>query len=257
MKTKFRRVAPATAFAACACFASLSFGQQPVGGQFSPLNQGPAAGLPATSAPAAGLPGGPNRMAPSQIGVNGIAVVDIAYIFKKHNRFDQEMKALKGRVEAAETDLKRMGEEIKKKQDQLKAYDQQKTFAPGSPEYKRLEEQILKDTGDFNLKRSLQGKEFMEQEGKLYFKVSLEIDDAVKVIATRNNIGLVLKFNGDDVDANDRNDILRNINKPIVYFDKNMDITPFVLQELNRSAPIAGPGGQPPATGMVPQPQRR
>ena len=100
-------------------------------------------------------------MAPAQIGVNGIAVVDIAYIFKKHNRFDQEMKTLKQRVEAAEADLKRMGEEIKKKQDQLKAYDQQKTFPPGSPEYKRLEEQILKDTGEFNLKRSLQGKEFM------------------------------------------------------------------------------------------------
>jgi Skp family chaperone for outer membrane proteins len=257
VKTKFRRVAAATAFAACVCFASLSFGQQPVGGQFPPMNQGPAAGLPAAGAPAGALPGGPNRMAPTQIGVNGIAVVDIAYIFKKHNRFDQEMKALKGRVEAAETDLKRMGDEIKKKQDQLKAYDQQKTFAPGSPEYKRLEEQILKDTGDFNLKRSLQGKEFMEQEGKLYFKVSLEIDDAVKLIATRNNIALVLKFNGDDVDANDRNDILRNINKPIVYFDKNMDITPFVLQELNRSAPVAGPGGPMPATGMVPQPQRR
>jgi len=257
VKTKFHWVAAATAIAACFCIALVSFGQQPTGGQFPPMNQGPAAGLPAAGAPTGVLPGGPSRMAPTQIGVNGIAVVDIAYIFKKHNRFDQEMKALKGRVEAAETDLKRMGDEIKKKQDQLKAYDQQKTFAPGSPEYKRLEEQILKDTGDFNLKRSLQGKEFMEQEGKLYFKVSLEIDDAVKLIATRNNIALVLKFNGDDVDANDRNDILRNINKPIVYFDKNMDITPFVLQELNRSAPVANGGGPLPPTTMVPQPQRR
>lgn len=98
----------------------------------------------------------------------------------------------------------------------------------------------------------------MEQEGKLYYKVSLEIDDAVKLIATRNNIALVLKFNGDDVDANDRNDILRNINKPIVYFDKNMDITPFVLQELNRSANIAGGAGTlPPGGSMAPQPQRR
>src|SRR5204863_565413 len=98
------------------------------------MNQGPAAGLAPAGAPAGALPGGPNRMASSQVGVNGIAVVDIAYVFKKHNRFDQEMKALKGRVQAAEDDLKRMGDEIKKKQDQLKAYDQQKTFAPGSPE---------------------------------------------------------------------------------------------------------------------------
>jgi len=252
VKTKFHGVAAATAFAACACFAWSSFGQQPVGGQFPPMNQGPAASLPAAGAPAGALPAGR-----PQVGVNGIAVVDIAYVFKKHNRFDQEMKALKGRVEAAEADLKRMGDEIKKKQDQLKAYDQQKTFPPGSPEYKKLEEQILKDTGEFNLKRSLQGKEFMEQEGKLYYKVSLEIDDAVKLVATRNNIVLVLKFNGDDVDSNDRNDILRGINKQIVYFDKNMDITPWVLQELNRSAPVANGGGPMPPTSMVPQAQRR
>ena len=252
MKTKFHWVAAATAFAACACFALPSFGQQPVGGQFPPMNQGPAASLPAAGAPTGAIPAGR-----PQVGVNGIAVVDIAYVFKKHNRFDQEMKALKGRVEAAEADLKRMGDEIKKKQDQLKAYDQQKTFPPGSPEYKKLEEQILKDTGEFNLKRSLQGKEFMEQEGKLYYKVSLEIDDAVKLVATRNNIVLVLKFNGDDVDSNDRNDILRGINKQIVYFDKNMDITPWVLQELNRSAPVAGGGGVLPPTSMVPQAQRR
>jgi Skp family chaperone for outer membrane proteins len=246
VKTNFRRVAAATAFATCACIAASSFGQAPVGGQFPPMNQGPAAGPPAAGAPS-------GAMMPSQIGGNGIAVVDIAYIFKHHARFDQEMKALKQRVEAAEADLKRMGDEIKKKQDQLKAYDAAKTFNPGSSVYKKLEEQILKDTGEFNLKRSLQGKDFMEQEGKLYYKVSVEIDDAVRIIATRNRISLVLKFNGDDVDANDRNDILRNINKPIVYFDKNMDITPFILQELNRGAGIA----VNPAASTAPQPQRR
>jgi len=249
VNTNFLRVAVATVFSACACFALPSFAQAPAGGQFPPLTQG------AATAPAAGAPasGGPNRIAPTQIGVNGIGVVDVAYIFKHHVRFDQEMKAMKQRVEAAEADLKRDGDEIKKMQDQLKTYDTQKTFNPGSPEYKKLEEAILKKTGDFNLKRSLQGKEFMEQEGKLYYKVSLEIDDAVKLIATRNSIVLVLKFNGDDVDPNDRNEILRSINKPIVYFDKNMDITGYVLQELNRSANVTmNPGGG----NMVPQPRR-
>ena len=248
MKTNLFLVAGATAFVACVSFVLPSFGQAPAGGQFPPLTQGPAAGLPAAGAPNSAMPSASGRVPP-----NGIAVVDTAYIFKHHARFDQEMKALKARVEAAENDLKRDGEEIKKMQDQLKTYDQQKTFNPGSPEYKKLEEAILKKTGDFNLKRSLQGKDFMEQEGKLYYKVSLEIDDAVKLIATRNNITLVLKFNGDDVDPNDRNDILRNINKPIVYFDKSMDVTPFVLQELNRGQGIA----VNPGANTVPQPQRR
>ncbi|HEY2760545.1 MAG TPA: hypothetical protein VGI75_07370, partial [Pirellulales bacterium] len=107
--------------------------------------------------------------------------------------------------------------------------------------------------GDFNVKKSLQGKDFMEQEGQIYYKVSLEIDDAVKTLATRNNIALVMKFNGDQVDASDRNDILRSINKPIVYYDPHMDITLYVLQELNRSAGVTM---NPAGNNMVPQPRR-
>jgi hypothetical protein len=68
-------------------------------------------------------------------------------------------------------------------------------------------------------------------------------------LATKNGIVLVLRFNGDPVDGNNRDEILRGINKAIVYNDPRMDITPYVLQDLNRSAaPGTGPiGVRPPA----------
>jgi hypothetical protein len=85
--------------------------------------------------------------------------------------------------------------------------------------------------------------------------VSREIDDAVKLISTRNGINLALRFNGDPIDPNDPNDILRGVNKAIVYYDTRMDITPYVLQELNRSNPGTGNIGVRPQGAGVPQPR--
>ncbi|HEY2761936.1 MAG TPA: OmpH family outer membrane protein, partial [Pirellulales bacterium] len=227
---------------------------QPGGGMMTPaqpFNNGMPTGQPNTGGMPAGQPGYPNAarpaVGPPQIGVNGIAVVDVAFIFKNYLKFKNQMDQMKQKVEAAENDVKRDQEEYKHLMDQLKQ------LSPGTEGYKKLEADMLKKQGDVNLKVSLQKKDFMEQEGRIYFNVSREIDDAVKQIATKNNIVLVLRFNGDPVDPVDRNDILRGINKPIVFYDPRMDITPYVLQDLNRSAAAgAGPIGVHPPTGTQP-----
>ena len=113
---------------------------------------------------------------------------------------------------------------------------------------------MLKKQGDLQIKVNLQKKDFMEQEGKIYFNVSREVEDAVKVFATSHNILMVLRFNGDQVDPSNRDDILRSINKPIVYYDPRMDITPYILQDLNRGSVGTGPiGVRPPTGGMPPR----
>ncbi|HTQ39136.1 MAG TPA: OmpH family outer membrane protein [Pirellulales bacterium] len=243
MKTTFSYIAFAAALAILAGNTSSSLAQAPQYGAPAP---GMTSGVGQTQPMAPPMQGAP--VANAGLGVNGIAVVDVAYIFKKHARFLQEMDMMKQKVEAAEQGLKKDQDDLKRMSDQLK------TFAPGSPDYKKMEADMLKKQGDINLNVSLQKKDFMDQEGRIYFNVSREIDDAVKQIATKNNIVLVLRFNGDPVDPADRNDILRGINKPIVYYDQRMDITPYVLQDLNRSAaPGTGNiGVRPQPTGTQP-----
>ena len=74
----------------------------------------------------------------------------------------------------------------------------------------------------------------------------------MRSLATRYNLILVLRFSGDGIDPSDRNDILRGINKQIVYYDQRMDITTLVLNELTRSTSV-----QPnPQMSNVPVPQR-
>ncbi len=178
---------------------------------------------------------------PNPAGANAskynIAVVDISYIFKKHERFKSTMEQMKKEMETIEAELKGDREKIAQ---QEQARNQ---FNPGSAEYKKAEEDIARQMADFNLKMGKLRKEFLEREAKVYFQTYLEVVDVVKYYAKRQGIGLVLRFNGEPVDPNRRDDVLREINKPVVVQDQ-IDITPDVLMLLNRDQSGGQPVGQ-------------
>ena len=101
---------------------------------------------------------------------------------------------------------------------------------------------------EFNLKMTRLRKSFLEREAQVYYQTYLEVADAVKTYSERHNIGIVIRFNGDPVDPNKREDVLKEINKPVV-FQNQIDITPDVLALLNRDpAQTARQPGQPGAT---------
>ena len=191
--------------------------------------QRPAA-APAPAAPAA---------APSASAATHVAVIDVGYIFKNHARFKGAMDKMKEQVMAAETGLKTERDRINGMMEQIKG------FNPGTPEFKKLEAEIAKAQGDFNVNAQLQKKEFMDQEAKVYLQVYTEVEKAVEQFAREHRIAIVHSFDGDPVDNSDRNQILRGITKPIVYLEPGIDITPDILKVLNTPVVAAHPAAQP------------
>jgi len=172
-----------------------------------------------------------HAQSPHPLGANaskyGIAVVDISAIFKRHNRFKATMENMKKEMEAIETELKADREKV------AQTEQQRNTFNAGTAEYKKLDEDVARMMAEFQLKMGRQRKEFMEREAKVYYQTYLEVVDAVNYYAKRQNIGLVLRFNGEAIDPNRRDEVLREINKPVVVQD-SIDITGDVLVLLNR-----------------------
>jgi Skp family chaperone for outer membrane proteins len=161
-----------------------------------------------------------------------IAVVDISYIFKNHKRFKTAMDSMKKEMEGIEGELKGDREKIA-------ALEQERnTFGAGTAEYKQRDEEVARQMAEFNLKMGKLRKDFLEREAKVYYQTYLEVVDAVKYYAKRQQIGLVLRFNGESVDPNRRDDVLREINKPVVVQDQ-IDITPDILALLNRDQPTS------------------
>lgn len=191
----------------------------------------------------------PNAAGANPAGSNAskysVAVVDISYVFKKHERFKTTMDNMKKEMDGIESDLKADREKIAQKE------QQRNTFNPGSNEYKQLDEQIAREMADFNLKMGKLRKDFLEKESKVYYQTYLEVVDAVNYYAKRQNIGLVLRFNGEPVDPNNRDSVLREINKPVVVQD-HIDITPDIIALLNRDQQGGGAAGAQPATARAP-----
>jgi Skp family chaperone for outer membrane proteins len=165
-------------------------------------------------------------------------VIDVGYIFKNHARFKAAMDKMKDEVMAAENGLKAERDRINGLMEQLKG------FNVGTPEFKKLEAEVAKAQGDFNVTAQLQKKDFMDREAKVYLQVYNEIEQAVSQFARQHGIAVVHRFDGDPVDSSDRNRILGNITKPIVFYDPQVDITPDVLKILNGAAVAGAPQAQ-------------
>jgi Skp family chaperone for outer membrane proteins len=186
-----------------------------------------------------------SAQAPNAAGANAtkynIAVVDISYVFKNHRRFKSAMESMKKEMEGIEGDLKGDREKI------AQLEQERNTFGAGTAEYKQRDEEVARQMAEFNLKMGKLRKDFLEREAKVYYQTYLEVVDAVKYYAKRQNIGLVLRFNGEPVDPNRRDDVLREINKPVVVQDQ-IDITPDILALINRDQPGAPSTPQNPQT---------
>jgi Skp family chaperone for outer membrane proteins len=156
-------------------------------------------------------------------------VVDISYIFKKHDRFRTTMESMKKEMESTEAELKADRDKI------AQLEERRNTYNAGAAEYKQLDEELARQMAEFNLKMTRLRKSFLEREAEIYYRTYLEVNDAVKYYATQHNIGIVIRFNGEPVDPNNREGVLREINKPVV-FQNQIDITPDILVLLNRDA---------------------
>lgn len=180
----------------------------------------------------------------------GIAVVDIPYIFKNYSRFRSTSEAMKKEMETIDANVKAERASI------AQAEQQRNSFNAGTPEYKKADEELARMMAEFQLKTSKLQKDFMERQAKLYYQTYLQVVEAVNMYAKSQNIGIVLRFNGEEVDANKREDVMRDINKQVV-FQNNIDITPDVLMLLNSGTQQAqqrpaGASNTVPRTGAQP-----
>lgn len=211
------------------------------------LVAGPLSFLLAAPAAAPGqVPGARGVAAPAAAPApsgTSVAVIDVAFIFKNHVRFNGQMNDMKRDIEGFDASIRGEQQNFAKKREQLTQ------FNPSSDQYKKAEEDLAHIKSDLDIKVAVKRREFLEQEAKIYFGIYREIEEAVAIFAQQNRIGLVLRYSGDEMKPDDRASVLQGVNRPVVYQDR-LDITQLVLGRLNAGATMpAGAGGAvPPAT---------
>ena len=168
-----------------------------------------------------------------------VALLDISYIFKHHTRFKSMMTDMKTSVQQAETWVKSEREALRKMAEGMQDY------RPGTPDHKAMQEEMTKRKANVAAQIELQRKNFLQMESKIYHTVYQEVLQEVDYYCKANGIAMVLRFNGESPNGDNPQDVLRFINKPVVWYNQGLDITGIVLSRLNRSElnPGLTPGG--------------
>ncbi|WP_231993626.1 OmpH family outer membrane protein [Pseudobythopirellula maris] len=175
----------------------------------------------------------PQAQAQNPAGANakkfGIGVVDINYIFKQHAGFRAAMDGMKTNFQSVETELKGEQQKI------VQAEKQKQGYNAGTPEYNKLDDEIVQMKAQLQLTVTRRRKALAEQEAAIFYKTYREVDQAIDSYAKHYEIGIVFRFSGDEIDPNNRESILQTINRP-VHFQNQIDITPDILAMLNRNS---------------------
>jgi outer membrane protein len=182
-------------------------------------------------------PGGPGYGPPAAAWPKTV-LIDVNYIFKHHERFKNMMGDMKNDVAQAEKSVNDEKSRI------LQLDKKLQDFVKGTPDYKALDEDITRAKANLAVKVQDQRNDFLQREAQIYNTVYQEILQATDYFCRQNGIDMVLRFNGDPVDPQRPDSVLTFINRPVVWYPQNVDITPIILKDLNRT-PVNAGGGAP------------
>ncbi|MCM2370911.1 OmpH family outer membrane protein [Rhodopirellula sp. ICT_H3.1] len=157
-----------------------------------------------------------------------IAVVDVAYIFKNNEGIKSQVKQVEENLKAFDTELQGKRSELKSAAEKLK------TFQAGSPEYTAQEERVASMESKLRLDMARKRKELADREAKIYYDNYQHIAAGVKVLAQHYKINLVLRYNSEDMNLEQGESVIRGVMKNIVYHDEALDMTPGVMQYLDK-----------------------
>ncbi len=169
-----------------------------------------------------------------------VALIDMSHVFKNYKKFDAMREGLKAQIGQSDKQAKAMAENIKAIQKEL----QSGTFKQGSPQYNTREKELIRLTAEFEAFRKNTQRELMRKESQIYKQIYIEVTGTVKKYAEHYNYTLVIRFNRDQIggeDGENPQQIISGMNRQVVYFRGENDITDPIVNYLNSQYAKANP----------------
>lgn len=149
----------------------------------------------------------------------GVAVIDLNYIFKNNPRFKSMTDEMRNSAKMADEEIRAKQETIRNMAKRLQE------LKPDSPSYRQLEQEIAAQQADLQAQVALRKREFERRETKIYYTVYQEVLEETQYFCRQNNISIVLKFNSEAVDEHKADSIVKQLNQGVVFADTRYDIT--------------------------------
>jgi Skp family chaperone for outer membrane proteins len=183
---------------------------------------------------------------PSGRAATPVAVIDLLYIFENHPGFQEQKARMDRAKEQKEQELLGKRDALKAKAEKFKAMD----LKPGTEQYSQYETELAQDEAKLQIDLKKANQDFIIAEGKMYYQTYQEVLDIVKWYAGQYNIGVVLRYTGKQVNPDNPEEIMKEMNEQVVYFNDAVNITGDILKQIQSRYPArvgnAPPRGQRP-----------
>lgn len=171
-----------------------------------------------------------------------IGLVDMARVFKEYKKFLALRDGLKATMETRMQEAQAIATEAKEISEVMKQ------LKPGSAQFIQKESRLAELTTQFQTKQKIAQAEYVREEAKIFEQIYVEARDVIKLYSEHFKYTLVLRFNSQSLDPEDKNpqSVANSLNKLVVYHRTQDDITDAIIEYLNRRY-------QPTSTPTVPQ----
>ena len=166
-----------------------------------------------------------------------VAVLDVAKVFKENQEFDGKMKSIKAEADALKAQITRQQEAIKASAQGLSQYD------VGSPDRNKLEADLEQQQAALRTKARQAETDLLNREARIYYDTYQKMQSIVGNLATQHGISLVLRFDSEQIDATNRAEVIKGVNRAVVYH-RRLDLTNMVAGAMNDRAAQAPTGTQ-------------
>lgn len=166
-----------------------------------------------------------------------IGLIDMGHIFQNYKKFKDQTTSLQAKADGAQKQVEAKMELLRGLQEKMQ------TVVAGSPEFAQMEAEGIKITTELQAFRQVEQREIIRQQAELYKQIYMEVQKAVGMYAKHYQYTLIIRFNRQEVsEAGKPEEIVQNMNRQVVYYQQQDDLTDPILQFLNDSYDKAAAG---------------
>ncbi len=166
-----------------------------------------------------------------------VAVLDVAKVFKDNQEFTTKMESIK-------TDADSLKAEITRKQEAIKAQAQNlTTMDAGSPDRYKLEGDLEIQQTALRTQARQAETQLLNREAQIYYDTYQKMKGVVGSLAGQHGISLVLRFDSEQIDSTNRAEVIKGVNRAVVYHSR-LDLTNAVSEAMGPRTAAATNGTQ-------------
>lgn len=172
-----------------------------------------------------------------------VGLIDMAYVFKNYAKFKSMTEEMQAEAKGAQAEAEAMVEEMKQIQGKMQ------TLQDGSDDFIANEKKLLTLNTNLESFRKIQQREFLRKEAEIYKTVYMEVQENVQRYAKHYGYTLIIRFNRQSVDAAENpQEIITSMNRQVVFYREQDDLTDPILDYLNKQyGEASGGSAAPPA----------